>query len=63
MSARAPFAPEPAAALGASEFEAAMAALGPWEGSPRLAAAVSGGADSLALAEAESLATEPLCTT
>ena len=38
MSARAPFAPEPAAALGASEFEAAMAALGPWEGSPRLAA-------------------------
>ena len=50
MSARAPVAPDGATALGASEFDAAMAALGPWEGSPRLAAAVSGGADSLALA-------------
>jgi tRNA(Ile)-lysidine synthase len=40
----------PAAALGAAEFAAAMAALGPWEPAPRLAAAVSGGADSLALA-------------
>ncbi|HEX6102108.1 MAG TPA: tRNA lysidine(34) synthetase TilS [Alphaproteobacteria bacterium] len=45
-----PLANPPAAALGAAEFAAAMAALGPWEPAPRLAAAVSGGADSLALA-------------
>ncbi|MCI0431832.1 MAG: tRNA lysidine(34) synthetase TilS [Rhodospirillales bacterium] len=37
-------------ALGAAEFAAAMAALGPWEARPRLAVAVSGGSDSLALA-------------
>lgn len=34
----------------AAEFAAAMAALGPFEPSPRLAAAVSGGPDSMALA-------------
>lgn len=50
MSGRPPLAQEPVSALGGAEFEAAMAALGPWEGSPRLAAAVSGGVDSLALA-------------
>lgn len=33
----------------AQRFEAAMARLGPWEPSPRLALGVSGGADSLAL--------------
>jgi tRNA(Ile)-lysidine synthase len=36
--------------LGADEFAAAMARLGPFEPAPRLAVAVSGGADSLALA-------------
>jgi tRNA(Ile)-lysidine synthase len=50
VSGRAPLAQEPAAALDAAEFDAAMATLGPWERSPRIAAAVSGGADSLALA-------------
>jgi tRNA(Ile)-lysidine synthase len=50
VSARPPVAKDPAAALAAGEFDAAMAALGPWERSPRLAAAVSGGADSVALA-------------
>src|SRR5262249_32562243 len=39
-----------AAALGAAEFAAALTALGPFEGAPHLAVAVSGGADSLALA-------------
>jgi len=39
-----------AAALGATEFAAAMAGLGPFEPAPRLAAGVSGGADSMALA-------------
>lgn len=38
------------AGLGAVEFGTAMAALGPWEAHPRLAVAVSGGADSMALA-------------
>jgi tRNA(Ile)-lysidine synthase len=42
--------PPPAAALDASHFAALMAALGPFERGPRLAVAVSGGADSLALA-------------
>lgn len=36
--------------LGAAEFGTALAALGPWEGHPRLALAVSGGPDSMALA-------------
>ncbi|MDE0540505.1 MAG: tRNA lysidine(34) synthetase TilS [Rhodospirillales bacterium] len=35
--------------LTAAEFDAAMAGLGPWEDRPRLAAAVSGGPDSLCL--------------
>jgi tRNA(Ile)-lysidine synthase len=35
--------------IAADEFAAAMAALGPFERSPRLAVAVSGGADSMAL--------------
>jgi tRNA(Ile)-lysidine synthase len=39
-----------AAALGAAEFAAAMAELGPFERAPQLAAGVSGGADSVALA-------------
>jgi tRNA(Ile)-lysidine synthase len=39
-----------ATALSRREFDAAMVAVGPWEGRPRLAAAVSGGSDSLALA-------------
>ncbi|MCC2664421.1 MAG: tilS [Geminicoccaceae bacterium] len=42
--------PPPAAALDVSHFAALMAALGPFERGPRLAVAVSGGADSLALA-------------
>jgi tRNA(Ile)-lysidine synthase len=37
-------------ALGSAEFAAAMAGLGPFEPVPRLAAGVSGGADSMALA-------------
>jgi tRNA(Ile)-lysidine synthase len=37
-------------AINAAEFAAAMAPLGPYEPSPRLAAGVSGGPDSLALA-------------
>jgi tRNA(Ile)-lysidine synthase len=41
---------EPAAAIGAAEFAAAIAALGPWEPCPQVAAAVSGGPDSLCLA-------------
>src|SRR5579875_838740 len=36
--------------IGAGEFAAAMARLGPWGPAPRLAVAVSGGADSMALA-------------
>ena len=36
--------------IGAAEFAALMAPLGPFEPSPRLAVAVSGGADSMALA-------------
>lgn len=40
----------PAAALNAVEFAEAMAGLGPWEARARLAVAVSGGSDSLALA-------------
>ncbi len=44
-----PVAP-PAAPVGAAEFAALMAPLGPFEDSPRIAVAVSGGADSLALA-------------
>ncbi len=40
----------PAAALTAAEFDAAMTRLGPFERPPHLAVAVSGGADSLALA-------------
>ncbi len=43
----APVAPPPA--LGAAEFAALMARLGPFEHRPRLAVAVSGGADSMAL--------------
>ncbi len=51
MSAKPPAASaEPAAALSAVDFAEAMAALGPWEARPRLAVAVSGGSDSLALA-------------
>lgn len=42
-------APEPAP-VSPDEFAGAMAALGPWEQAPRLAVAVSGGPDSLALA-------------
>ncbi len=38
------------APIGAAEFAALMAPLGPFEDNPRIAAAVSGGADSLALA-------------
>lgn len=38
------------AALGAAEFAALMSPLGPFEPCPRLAVAVSGGADSMALA-------------
>lgn len=45
-----PPAPSPAAPIGAAEFAALMARLGPFEDHPRIAAAVSGGADSLALA-------------
>ena len=41
---------EAAAPLGAAEFAALMARLAPFEHRPRLAVAVSGGADSLALA-------------
>jgi tRNA(Ile)-lysidine synthase len=40
----------PAALIDGAEFAALMASLGPFEDSPRIAAAVSGGADSLALA-------------
>ena len=40
----------PAAPLGGGEFAAIMRAVGPWEAAPHLAVAVSGGADSLALA-------------
>ena len=40
----------PAAPIDAAEFAALMAPLGPFEANPRIAAAVSGGADSLALA-------------
>ncbi len=40
----------PASPIGAAEFAALMARLGPFEDKPRIAAAVSGGADSLALA-------------
>jgi len=40
----------PAAPIDAAEFAALMAPLGPFETYPRIAAAVSGGADSLALA-------------
>src|SRR5262245_17823617 len=40
----------PQAAVSPTEFAEAMAALGPWEERPRLAVAVSGGSDSLALA-------------
>jgi tRNA(Ile)-lysidine synthase len=36
--------------ISAAEFATAMAALGPFEETPRLAAAISGGADSMALA-------------
>lgn len=43
-------APEPALPLEADTFAARMAALGPFEPAPHLAVAVSGGADSLALA-------------
>ena len=39
-----------AAPIGAGEFAALMAPLGPFEDNPHIAAAVSGGADSLALA-------------
>ena len=39
----------PAAVIGDDEFAANMAAFAPFEASPRLAAAVSGGADSMAL--------------
>lgn len=45
-SARLPAAPEP---LGAGAFAALIAPLGPFEPAPRLAVAVSGGRDSLAL--------------
>ena len=48
MPAAAPAAAEPAVA--AAEFAALMAPLGPFGRAPRLAAGVSGGADSLALA-------------
>jgi len=41
---------EAASPLGAAEFAALMARLGPYESRPRVAVAVSGGADSLALA-------------
>ncbi len=41
--------PERAAPLEAPEFAALMAACGPWPPAPRLAVAVSGGTDSLAL--------------
>jgi tRNA(Ile)-lysidine synthase len=44
-----PPAAEPAP-LSAAEFDAALTSLGPFEPSPRLAVAVSGGADSMALA-------------
>ncbi|NBB70359.1 MAG: hypothetical protein GVY33_08555, partial [Alphaproteobacteria bacterium] len=47
MPATAPAAVEP---VTAGEFAGAMAALGPFEPAPHLALAVSGGADSLALA-------------
>ncbi len=40
----------PAAPIGAAEFAALMAPLGPFEDHPRIAVAVSGGADSLTLA-------------
>lgn len=40
----------PAQPVGAGEFAAAMHALGPWEAAPQLCVAVSGGADSMALA-------------
>ena len=40
----------PAQPVGAGEFSAAMHALGPWEAAPQLCVAVSGGADSMALA-------------
>ena len=40
----------PGAPIDAAEFAALMAPLGPFEANPRIAAAVSGGADSLALA-------------
>lgn len=39
-----------AAAIGGAEFAALMAAVGPFEPQPRVAVAVSGGADSMALA-------------
>ncbi len=45
-----PRAAEAAAPLGAAEFERLMAGLGPFERRPRIAVAVSGGADSMALA-------------
>lgn len=45
-----PFEEAPAAPLGAEEFDRRLAALGPFETPPRLAVAVSGGADSTALA-------------
>lgn len=40
---------KPAHKFGEATFAARMASLGPWETAPRLAVAVSGGADSLAL--------------
>ena len=42
--------PHPSAPVDAADFAACMAPLGPFEPAPRLALAVSGGADSMALA-------------
>ena len=46
---REPVAADPVSPIGAEEFAASMARLGPFESMPRLAVAVSGGADSLCL--------------
>ncbi len=50
MSGRHPAVAERGTPLGAAEFAALMASLGPFEPAPRIAVAVSGGPDSMALA-------------